>query len=193
MWYNGEIPARLFFEILKTENLNLLKKDKDKKVKQKQLKRNWSKIYDEYFELKDDQKMRNIIDIQKDIISLATSIELVKQALYVIVSKKIDKAQLKILSEKIKALNFPFDPEKPLDSAHRLISEYIPALETRIELEKENLKSMTDGQASTFEDNCVAFESYGYSVNENCSLRRYIAYEKAVLKRAKENGKRKTN
>lgn len=193
MWYNGEIPARLFFEILKTENLNLLKKDKDKKVKRKQLKKNWNQIYDEYFELKDDQKMKIIIQTQKDIISLATTIELVKQALYVIVSKKLDDNQIKVLSEKIKLLNFPFDENNPLESAHSLITEYIPSLQTRIEFEKENLKSLTEGQASTFEDNCVAFESYGYSVNENCSLRRYIAYEKAVLKRAKENGKRKTN
>lgn len=193
MWDNGEIPARLFFEILKTEDLTLLKKDKNKEVSKKNLRRNWEKIYDEYFELKDDQRMHLIVQSQKDIISLAASVELVKQALYVIVSKQLDDKQIKTLSKRIRALGYPFDDSDPLSSAHQLLIDHIPSIETRIEFEKENLKSLTEGKAATFEDNCVAFETFGFSVDENCSLRRYIAYEKAVLKRIKKDGKRKVN
>lgn len=192
LWKNGKIPARLFFEILTTQNLKLLKKTKGN-ADIEDLRINWSLIYDEYFELKQDSKLRLIIQKQIDVAKLIRRVEITKQALYAIATTKFTDDQINEIAQKISELGFYFDIENPIDSIHRILTEEIPSLETRIEIEKDSLKELTEGEASTFEDTCVAYEGWGYKIDEDCSLRRYVAYEKAVLKKAskqKQDGKR---
>lgn len=192
LWYNGEIPARLFFEVLKTQDLSLLKRNKGK-AKEVDLKRNWANIYDEYFELKDDPKLVLIIRTQTEIIQMIRQVEIVRQAVYAISSVQFDKDQMASVIKGITDMGFSFDPDNPLDSVLQIIKYEIPSIETRIEIEKDNLKNLTQGAASTFEDTCVAYESWGYKIDENCSLRRYIAYERAVKQKAskqRNDGKR---
>lgn len=193
LWYNGKIPAYLFFEILTSQDLTLLKKDKGY-AKERDLKSAWAKIYDEYFTLKGDPKMALIVKTQADIITMARTIEVVRQTVYAICTVKFDDTQLVGLIAKVRELGFDFDEKNPLDSCLSILKEQIPSYETRIEIEKDNLEMLTKGVASTFEENCVAYEGWGFKIDENCSLRRYVAYEKSVLKKAsKENGKRKAN
>lgn len=192
LWYNGEIPARLFFEILETSNLTLLKKTEGK-AKKGALSTNWAKIYDEYFLLKGDMKLANIINTQVEIAKLVRSIEVVRQALYAICTVQFDDDGVMEIITKIRKLGFEFDEKKLMDSVVSILNHQIPSLETRIEIEKDNLKSLTDSVAATFEDSCVALEGWGYKIDEDCSLRRYVAYEKAVKQKAsKQNsdGKR---
>lgn len=192
VWYNGEIPARLFFEILTSNDLKLLKIDEGY-TKKGQLKRNWSKIYDEYFVLKNDPKLAVIVNTQVEIAKLVRQIEVTRQTLYAICTVQMNDEQVELLAKRITEQGFYFDIDKPLESVLRILQEDIPSIETRIEIEKENLKDLTEGVAATFEDSCVAYEGWGYKVDENCSLRRYVAYEKAVLKKSrkqKSDGKR---
>ena len=192
LWKDGLIPARIFFEILSSQNLKLLKKEHGY-AKKGDLKRAWSKIYDEYFVLKDDLKLAQIINTQANIIQMVRQIEVTRQAVYAICKVPFNKEQLKELVDGIKAQGFSFDIQNPLDSVTKILKEEIPSIETRIEIEKDNLKSLTDNVVTTFEDNCVGFEGWGYKVDENCSLRKYVSYEKAVIKKAqkqKSNGKR---
>jgi hypothetical protein len=192
LWHNGEMPARLFFEILTTSNLKLLKIT-DGKAKKKELKRNWTKIYDEYFVLKNDPKLALIVKTQVDIAKLVRMIEVTRQALYAIVTVQFDNNQIKILADKITEQGFYFDVENIIDSVHNILHNEIPSIETSIEILKDNLKDLTEGVSSTFEESCVACEGWGYKIDENCSLRRYVAYEKAVKSKAnkqKSNGKR---
>ena len=192
LWHNGEMPARLFFEILTSKDMNLLKISEGT-AKKKDLKRNWSKIYDEYFVLKNDPKLALIVRTQVDIAKLVRSIELTRQTLYAICTIQFDNEQLATLAGRITEQGFYFDVENPLDSVHRILQNEIPSIETSIEILKDNLKDLTEGVAATFEESCVACEGWGYKIDENCSLRRYVAYEKAVKSKAskqKSNGKR---
>lgn len=196
LWYDAKIPAWLFFEILSTDNLKLLKKDEGY-AKKSDLQRNWAKIYDEYFILKGDPKLATIITTQMDIIKMVREIEQARQIAYAICSVKMTEDQLKRMAQPLIEMGFSFDLDNPLDSVLKIIKEEIPSIETRIEIEKDNLQSLKDGEASTFEENCVAYEGWGYKIDEDCSLRRYVAYEKSVIKKAQKqkqsDGKRKVN
>src|SRR5690606_30615714 len=137
-----------------------------------------------------------IVNTQMEIIGMVRQIEIVRQAVYAICTVRVDDEQLKSLADGIIANGFSFDLKNPLDSCLSIIKEQIPSLETRIEIEKDNLKSLTEGVATTFEENCVSYEQWGFKIDENCSLRRYVAYEKAVIKKSqkqKSNGRRKVN
>lgn len=192
LWHNGEILARLFFEILATENLNLLKIDEGH-AKKSDLKRAWAKIYDEYFELENDPKMNIILKTKMRILQMARSIEMVRQAVYAICTVNFDDEQISKIVDGIEKNGFEFDRKNPIDSCLSILKEQIPSLETRIEIERDNLDSLLKGEATTFEENCVAFESHGFRVDENCSLRRYVAYKKSVIKKSRKDGKRKTD
>lgn len=183
LWKDGEIPARLFFKILETQDLCLLKRKKGKAGKGT-LQKNWSKIYDEYFELRDDPRLRIIVEVQLSIVTMLRRAEIARHAVRALSTAKFDDEQMCDVIEGLKSLGFSFDMENPLDSILKILKNDIPALETRIELEKETLDNLTKGVASTFEESCVAYESWGFKIEEDCSLRRYVAYEKAAKQKA---------
>ena len=192
IWHDAKIPAYLFFDILQTENLKLLIRKKGK-LSKNDLEKAWASIYDEYYLLKGDRKLDLIIRTKKRILELMYKVEVVKPILYSICTVPFNEEQLNELAEKLKKVGFKLDLEDPLTSVLNILQSEIPAIETRIEIEKDNLKLLTDGEAATFEENCVAYESFGYKIDESCSLRRYVAYEKAAIKKSKSNGKRKVN
>lgn len=136
-------------------------------------------------------KLDLILKTKENIRSLMASIEIAKPILLSLCKVNFNDEQLNELKGVLSDLGFSIDLDNLLDSVLSVLEVDIPSMETRIEIEKDNLKNLTKGEASTFEENCVAYESAGFSIKEDCSLRRYVAYEKAALKKYKsvKNGK----
>lgn len=191
-WNDLSIPARLFFEIIETDNKSKLVKSGDGLMpKKKQLEQAWSDIYDKYFEMMNDSKMRLIIKIKKKIIMLHSKIEVATMVLSAVATQPMTNEHRVMLLEKLNSLNLNID----VKNDHKV--EILKALKVTIaglvnlrELEIDNLKNITKEVKRTFDDNCVIIEEFGYTVDEHVSLSRYISYEKAATKKA-NNGKRR--
>lgn len=189
-WHNGEIPARLFFEILETGKVGLLVKyvpgSKAHAPTLNALNSAWSKIYDEFFTLKDDRKLRLIIKTKKDILQLYRTIETIRPILWALSVTPFSEDQLKEIVEQLVLYGININLDNPISGEiHKALTLELGGIETRLKLEEDNLKNLNAGEKQTFEDNCVQFEEFEFRVDENVSLRRYVSYEKAVIRKAK--------
>lgn len=189
-WYNCKIPAELFFDILSTENLKLLAKEG--KPKKGKLRRAWAKIFDEYFTLKDDSRLRLILKVKGDILRITNKIQTIEGALkvlallhdYVVVGEVKDA--LDEVCKSLSLLGIKIDTSKPINKEIlNNLNVNVAAFKTKLAIEEDRLKKLTKGVKTTFEDNCVAIEgALGRSINETVSLRKYISYEKDAKKRS---------
>ena len=192
LWRNCEIPAKLFFEILETGKLaKLVKRKTGSKPRTKDLVKAWEAIFDEFFTLKDSQKMRLILKVKNKILRLSTRIELIERVLRSFALVKYpDQEQLARMVEKLRKFRVKINPDGDLyEELLKALRNDLPALKTALEVEKENLNNLTKGEKTTFEENCVALEGFGWNIAEDVSLRRYLAYDKAAHIKAKKNRK----
>lgn len=83
--YNSfdNIPAKVFFNILKTEDYQLLK-PKPKENKKADLKALFMTIYDEFFLKSDNKEAKRYLELTKNIALLEYKISVVKQILYLL-------------------------------------------------------------------------------------------------------------
>lgn len=198
-WFNGEIPARLFFEILESGKLAKLVKDEPGNnypvPATSVLKRNWDKIYDEFYRLKDDRKLRLIVKTRKTILRLYRTIEVVKPVLWALANTPFNEEQLAEIVEQLKPMGVVIDLENPMsEEVLKALQRQLGGMETQMKLEEDNLANLVKGEKRSFEDNLVIFEEGGYQPDENMSLRMYCAKEKALIRKAKrlktkKNGK----
>lgn len=185
-YHDTRIPAVLFFEILESENLKrLVIKGKFKK---KELRKAWERIFDEYFLIKDDQKLRLILRMKKKIISLNHKINVVQNALKAVSVAPFSDEDLLLIIEKLKGLNIHINKGNNLyDEIIGAMNTQVAAVKTQIEIEQMKLKEITKGATSTFEDNCVGIENVlGRGISEDVSLRKYLSYEKSAKLQAKK-------
>lgn len=184
-YYDLKIPARLFFEIADSGNLELLViKYKHKK---EVLKKAWSKIYDLYFEKRDDKRMSMVLDYKKRIVLLKYKIDIINNCLKALVIVELPKEQLTAICEALKKLKIHIDPSK------KITQEVLNALELdvnnlNIELDALLLKvkNMTSDIKSDFESDLVSIENtLERSISEDISLAKFIALERSASARSK--------
>ena len=199
-WYNTKIPAYLFFEILESEKLKKL--TIEGKPSKGDLRKAWSKIFDEFFTIKNDAQLKQILRRKNNIIRLNAEIKSAENALRVITMLQgvlVDsrlKESLKSLYESLKLLNIHLDIEKPINTeVLNALQISIAGLKTKLSIEEDELGDITKGAKSSFEDSCVAFETaLGVTTNEIMSLRKYLSYEKSFKeknKRARQQNKKR--
>lgn len=196
-WSDCSLPASLFFEILESDDkTKLIQKDiysKYQKLPKKQeLENAWDDIFDEFFKLKNDPKMRLILKVKKSILVLYAKINTIDTVVRAVSSMIMTEEMRDGLLTKLKPLGVHF--EKGLNSREKILkilNYHLAGFRNRIALEEDNLKQLTKGVRQTFEEKCVALEEFGYSISEDVSLRRYLAYEKGA-KKQNSNG-RSTN
>lgn len=184
-YQNANIPATLFYEILDSGELSLLVL-KGKPTKN-QLEKAFTNIFDEFFELKNDSKMRLVLKTKKEVIRLYRKIAIVEAIILSLVKFSFPDEQVKLLVEQLNKAGISVNGENDLDE------ELLKALQTSLAgyknilaLEEHNLKELTKGVKGTFEDSLVSLEGViGYAIDETVTLRKYLAYEKRATKKVK--------
>lgn len=196
IWRNTKIPAWLFFEIMETGNLKSLIKDIPenkgrKKPKNKVLSNTWDFIFDKYFDARDDMKMRLILKTKKRLLMQSRLIALITEALRVLALLPLPQEHEKRIMEALKKAKITVNDRSEIP---KVLKTQLGQLKTRHALDADYLKGLMEGERKTFHQNCVILEGYGYTISENVSLERYIAYETEISnKNDKENARRQAN
>lgn len=199
-WNNCDIPAKLFYKIIETNDHSLLtiEGNPDKT----QLNNAWRSIYDEFFTIKNDGKLKLVLKSQIQVIKLEFKIQTIKNILYAISTTPLTKDERIKLIEGVNSIGLNIDVEKyKLEVGKkselflkgeiiRVNKTVLPHLINRLNLEKGNYDNLTEKKeiVSSFEDNCVNIENaLNRSVDDKMTLRKYLAYEKSVIKLSKRN------
>lgn len=195
-WYNTKIPAELFFDILESGQLKDLIISGKPKVKE--LQKAWTKIFDEYFKIKDDGKLRIIIKTKSEILKLTLKISVIENTLKILSIGKLPKENVVKITNKLKSINVFINPEKPINKqVLQKLKTTVAGLKTRLAIEEDNIKKLGLEAKSSFEADCVNIESaLGRSINESVTLKKYLEYAKAAKKisnnRRASNNRRKS-
>lgn len=180
-----KVPAHVFFDILESGKLKLLTiKGQPKEGK---LKKAFSKIFDLYYEVKNDGKLRLILKTKKNIIKLYGKIGMLECVVLSLVQFTFPEDKVKGLIEGLRKGGINIDESVDLDrELLRVLQTDLAGYKTHLALEEHNLTELTKGEKSSFMDSIVALEgSRGYALDDKMSLDKYLSY----LKKAKENGK----
>lgn len=190
-WHDTRLPAELFFEILQSGKFKkLIIKGKPSKG---ELRKAWSKIFDEYFTIKDDTQLKEILRVKKNILKSTLKIQTIEASLKIFALGKLNKETTTNIVNKLKEIGVFIDLKKSLnEEVLRILKTHLAGLKTSLQLEEHQLKELTKGATTTFEDNCVNIEQcLGRSITENVSLRKYLAYEAQAKRISIERKKRK--
>ncbi len=186
-----KVPAYLFFDILETGKLKLLTiKGQPKEGK---LKKAFTKIFDLYYEAKNDGKLKLILKTKKNIIKLYRKIGIIEAVVLSLVQFSFPKDSIKELIEGLRKGGINIDESLDLDKELlRVLQNDLAGLKTHLALEEHNLKELSKGEKSSFEESLVALENvHNRPMDENMSLAMYLARLKSANKKVKEsnNGK----
>lgn len=199
-WDNCEIPAKLFYKIIDTNDQSLLvikgNPSKDLIVE------SWEKIYDEFFKLKNDGKLKLVLKAQLQIIKLEFQIKTIKNILYALSVTPFTKKERIEIIKSINTIGTNIDlkkyeslsgEESYIFLKKEILRTYkfvLPGINNKLKLERGNYDNLTEKKEiiSSFADNCVNIENaLGRAIDDNMSLEKYLSYEKSVIKLSKKN------
>ena len=181
------VPAMLFFDILENNKLKAL--TIKGKPTENQLNKAWANIFDEFFKLKNDAKMRLVLKTKKEIIKLYRKIAIIEATVLSLVKFEFPKEKTIILIDLLAKGQIHIDKTKDLDAELlKVLQNDLAGYQTALKLEEHNLEQLTKGVKSTFEDSLVMLEgSAGYAIADNVTLKKYLSYERSAIKRSKNN------
>ena len=185
-WQDGRIPAELFFEILSERDYQLLMIKG--RISPKKLEKAWDDIFDEFFLLRDDPKLRIMMRLQESIRKIKHKIEVVNNVLKVLMILDLPKEMLIQVCDSLKKIRIVIDPETSIPKQIKNIQEFrLAHLETELKIEKDKLKGMSKDQKTTYEEGLVSIENVlGRPTGENLTLRKYCALEKSSKAKSKQ-------
>lgn len=180
-----QIPARLFFEVIETSDLNLLVikfKHKEEKLKEA-----WEKIYDLYYEKRNDSKMSHVLEVQKKMRLTQYKIDIIKDALRVLITLNLPKETAQTICEALMKLGVKIDNSKPInEEVLNKLQIDVNNLRIQLESQAEHLKTLTSGVKSSYEDACVSIENtLERTISEDVSLSKFISLENSAKERSK--------
>ena len=180
-----KVPAYLFFDILETGKLKLLTiKGQPKEGK---LKKAFSKIFDKYYEARNDGTLRLILKTKKSIIRLYRKIGIIEAVVLSLVQFSFPEDKVKELIANLRKGGINIDESLDLDKELlRVLKNDLAGLKTHLALEEHNLKELSKGEKSNFEDSIVALEGvFNFAIDEKISLAKYLSYQKSATKKVK--------
>ena len=136
----SNIPTKVFFEILKSKNYQLLKP----KPKEQDLEQVFISIYDEFFLRSDNPEAKRYLELTKNVAFLIYKIDLIKQTLaflyYQTTTKQMRLDYIKALKE---GCNIDIDIDLDFQSeVKRILSENIKWLENDLVFEQSELNEI---------------------------------------------------
>ncbi len=184
-----KIPAYLFFDILETSDLRLLIIKGEPKAGK--LDKAFSKIFDLYYEVKNDGKLKLILKTKKNIIKLYRKIGIIEAVVLSLVQFSFPKDKVKELITNLRKGGININENLDLDKELlRVLKNDLGGLRTHLALEEHNLKELSKGEKSSFEDSIVALEGvFNFAIDEKVSLAKYLSYQRSATKKVKASKK----
>lgn len=189
MWNNCDIPAKLFFKIIETNNLELLGKGS-----QKEREKAFENIFDEYYQLEQDSGMKQLLEKKQMIALLKLKITYIDNLVQIILNSYLTTDQRLRLIDKLIAIEVKFDKKKPIkEECKRIQTIVLGGLKTRLKFEEQALSELSKGKRIKYEEALTSIEDIkGRVLNEDMSLRKFIAEKKSAQEKVnkKSNGER---
>lgn len=185
--YNNieNIPAKLFFEVLKTKDYELLKPY----PREKELEKVFLDIYNDYFIRSDNSQANNFMQLNLDILIKEYKIAVLKKSLKFYYENKTTKEMRFTFIEAVKkGFNIIINKEVPfIDEVKRVLEIEIRAIENEINIDKIALEDLSKTGEKEFDyyDAITGIANVltgNNLVNENMTLAVYVALEKSARK-----------
>jgi hypothetical protein len=178
------IPAKVFFEILKTKDYQLLKP----KPKEKDLETVFMFIYDDYFIKSNNHQANEFLRLTNSIAFLEYKINTIKSTLkFIYYNKTTKEMRLDILKALKSGCDIYIDENLPFtEEVHRVLTIEIGVLNNDLSICKLELKDLVkDAVSKDFEyyDSIIGLSNiHNRSLNSDLTLAEYVAYEKSAEK-----------
>lgn len=155
LWQDAEIPAKLYFKILDSNDFTLLGEGTNEEREKA-----WSKIVDEDFEITNNQKVKSYLDKRCKIEALKLHIQAIKDQIYVLVYMPLTDKMKSECSENLKILGCKYDIEKDIvDECHRIMKSNIGILKNQLNMLEDTVIKKSEGIKKSFEADLVAIEN----------------------------------
>ena len=182
----SNIPTKVFFEILKSKDYQLLKP----KPKEQGLEQIFISIYDEFFLRSENSEAKRYLELTKNVAFLVYKISIIKQTLEFLYYHTTTR-QMRI--DFLQALKEGCDIEINIDvdfqsEVKRILSENIKWLENDLVFEQTELNEILargKGKEMNYIEkivNLAVASPQNLIINKNMFLDEFIEIEKAVLK-----------
>jgi len=189
------IPAKVFFDILKTKDFQQLKP----KPKEKGLEEIFMSIYDEFFLKSDNPEANRYLELNKEISFLQYKIATLKQALHFYFYNRTTKEMREEFAESLKdGFGIELNLEVPfIDEVQRVLNIEIGIIENDLNMAKIEFDSMVKKSKSKDYD---YYEEIGVLsqvlpsnslLKENMTLAVYVSLEKLAKKVVEQQNKKK--
>jgi len=178
------IPAKVFFEILKTKDYQLLKP----KPKETDLETVFMFIYDDYFIKSNNHQANEFLRLTNSIAFLDYKINTIKSTLkFIYYNKTTKEMRLDILKALKSGCDIYIDENLPFkEEVHRVLTIEIGVLNNDLSICKLELKDLVkDAVSKDFDyyDSIIGLSNvHQRSLNSDLTLAEYVAYEKSAEK-----------
>jgi hypothetical protein len=185
------IPAKVFFEILKTKNYQLLKP----KPSEKDLEVIFVSIYDEFFIQSDNAEAKRYLELTKSIAFLRYKIAIIKQTLHFCYYNKTTKEMRLELIEALKnGCDIDIDKDANFgEEVIRVLNVEIGIIENDLTIETDELEAMIKSSQNKdfdyFENICSlsgVLENNSL-LKEDMTLAVYVALEKLAKRKVEQS------
>jgi hypothetical protein len=188
------IPAKVFFEVLKSKNYQLLKP----KPREKGLDQVFISIYDDFFIKSDNNEAKRYLTLNKEIAFLEYKTAVIKQVLhFAFYNQTTKEMRYNIIDALKKGCGIEIDKEAPfIDEVQRVLQVEIGIINNDLNFAKLEIETMAKKSQSKDYD---YYDSIGALANvlpnnsllkEDMTLAVYITLEKIANKKVKEQNKK---
>ncbi len=144
-----------------------------------------------YYDVKNDCKLKLILKTKKNIIKLYRKIGIIEAVVLSLVQFRFPKDKVKELITNLRKGGININENLDLDKELlRVLKNDLGGLRTHLALEEHNLKELSKGEKSSFEDSIVALEGvFNFAIDEKVSLAKYLSYQRSASKKVKASKK----
>jgi len=155
IWDSAEIPAKIYFKIIETNDLSLLGGESDE-----QREKAWSKIVDEDFEISENSKIKQYLDRQCKTEHLKLQIQAIKDNMQVLLYTTTSESQKEELATILKELGVKIDIKKDIvEECHRVLKSDLGIMKNKLNRLIASEPKKQESIKRTFESDLVAVEN----------------------------------
>lgn len=131
--------------------------------------------------------MAHVLEVQKKMRLTQFKIDIIKDSLRVLITLNLPKETTQTICKSLRKLGIKIDPNKPMnEEVLNKLQIDVNNLKIQLETEAEQLKTLTSGVKSSYEDACVSIENtLERTISEDVSLAKFISLENSAKERSK--------
>lgn len=189
------IPAKLFFEILRTKDFKLLQP----KWREKNLDKVFMSIYDDYFIRSENEQAKEFLRLQNELLANEYKVNILKQSLaFYFYNKTTEQMRKDFIEALKKGFRIVIDESVPfIEEVQRVLNIEIGILENEISMSKIGLKEFKKGGEDKdfdYYDSLVGLSNVltgNTMINDSITLAVYVSLEKSAKKQIENANKKK--